>query len=264
MTNDHHEKNRAAWNQMVEVHYHHPDYKLHEFLDGWNSLKTIERDMLGDVSGMSLLHLMCQFGMDTLSWARLGATVTGADISDKSIEFAEKLRVAADIPDATFIRSDVNDLIGRINSKVDIIFQSYGTWVWLSDIKQWAKVIAHYLKPGGRFFIVDQHPVWGLFEPDFGDDFSYFDDKPQIWTDDRDYCDRDFIIKGDKVEFQHTLASIVNALIQAGLTIERLDEYNHSHYAKHEDWYQVGDYWYPPSGPTKFPMMFSLLARKPE
>jgi hypothetical protein len=80
MTNEDHQKNRAAWNDMVEVHYKHPDYKLREFLDGWNSLKEIEKKDVGNVNGKSLLHLMCQFGMDTLSWARYGADVTGVDI----------------------------------------------------------------------------------------------------------------------------------------------------------------------------------------
>ena len=121
MPNSDHEKNRTAWNEMVDVHWDHPDQKRKEFLSGRCSLKSIELDAVGDVNGKSLLHLMCQFGMDTLSWARRGAVVTGVDISDRSIERADELKKLAGL-DATFVRSDVLDLIGVIDQQFDVVF----------------------------------------------------------------------------------------------------------------------------------------------
>lgn len=260
MADKHNEMNRDVWNEIVELHYHHPDYKLKEFLDGWNSLKQIEKDALGDVSGKELLHLMCQFGMDTLSWARLGAKVTGVDISDKSIEFAEKLKSEANLPEAKFVRSDIYDLIGKIDHKFDFIFQSYGTHCWFEDLDRWTETIAHYLKPGGTFLIVDGHPIADLFL--WGDQFNYFHKGPYKEANWPDYCDRDYKVKGESVEWMHKISDFFNAFTKAGLSIIEFNEYNKSFYDVLGGWKKEGDYYYPPEGPTKYPLMFSLKASK--
>lgn len=259
MAHEDHEKNRAAWNDMVEVHYNHPDYKLREFLGGWNSLKQIEKEQIGDVKGKELLHLMCQFGMDTLSWQRLGAKVTGVDISDNSIKYANILKKEAGLDSAEFLRSDVLDLIGKIDRKFDIVFMSHGTIGWLSDMNLLAKVVAHYLKPGGFYYIIDSHPIETIY---ITDDMTYLDKRPERTIGERDYCDREFIIKKELVEWQHPLSEIINSLIKAGLTIDFLHEYDHGFYAFEADWYKKGDYYYPPGGPPRYPLMFSLKASK--
>ncbi len=253
-----HEQNRKLWDEIVEIHYNHPDYKVKEFLEGWSSLKPIELEALGDVTGKRLLHLQCQFGMDTLSWARKGAIVTGVDISGKSIELANKLKQDAGI-DAEFVCSDVVELIGKIDSKFDIVFQSHGTLIWLGDLDKWAEVVAYYLVSGGTYFIVDEHPISYLF---LEEGISYFDKQPRRYSNSHDYCDYDYIWKEESVEWQHTMADIINALIKAGLTIERLEEYNKGYYAVEPDWYEENSYYYPPGGPTPYPLMFSLQARK--
>lgn len=254
-----HEKNRIAWNEMVERHYHHPDYKLKEFLAGWNSLKSIEREEIGDVTGKRLLHLMCQFGMDSLSWARLGADVTAVDISDKSIEYANILKKEAGLEQTEFVLSDVLDLQGKLEGQFDLIFQSHGTHTWISDLKKWAEVIAYHLKPGGFFYIVDGHPITVLWETEH---VTYFDRRPDRYTDGPDYCDRDYKIKNELVEWQHPLSEIINSLINAGLTIDFLNEFDKGFYGVEADWYQDGDYWYPPGGSPRYPLMFSLKATK--
>ena len=254
-----HEKNRAAWNQVVELHYNHPEYRTEDFINGATKLKRIELEALGDVSGKTMLHLMCQFGLDTLSWVRKGAVATGVDISDKSIEFAEKLKAKTKL-EAEFIRSDVLDLIGLIDKKFDIVFQSYGTHIWISDIEKWAKVVAHYLKPGGTFLIVDEHPVNVLF---LETELNYFSKEPERTVNPSDYCDRNFKADGEYIEWQHPLSKILNALIDAGLTIEHVGEYNHGYYQVDENWYSDKDnYWYPPGGPTPYPLLMSIKARK--
>ncbi|MEW5797218.1 MAG: class I SAM-dependent methyltransferase [Candidatus Zixiibacteriota bacterium] len=262
MTNRDHEKNRAAWNQMVDLHVNHPEYRTREVINGGSSLKQIELDALGDVRGKTLLHLMCQFGLDTLSWARLGAIVTGVDISDRSVEVANELKTKC-APEATFVRCDILDLIGVIDQKFDIVFQSYGTHIWIFDINRWAKVVAHYLKLGGTFFIIDEHPINPLFLfPDESPD--YFAREPLRTVNPRDYCATETRIDGEHIEWQHPVSAIVNALVGAGLIIERLEEYNFGYYKVAEDWYVRPDhYWYPPGGPTKYPLMLAIKARKP-
>jgi SAM-dependent methyltransferase len=253
-----HEQNRRTWNEIVPLHVTHPSYLTQHLLRGGSSLKSIELAELGDVRSKTLLHLMCQFGLDTLSWARLGAKVTGVDISDKSIEYARELAIEAGI-DATFIRSDLFDLIGTLDDKFDIVFQSYGTYMWLSDMMQWARVIAHLLKPGGTFLIVDEHPCSILFQET---ELNYFSKEPERLTDTPDYADTSYIVKGEKVEWQHTLSEIFNALIDAGLTIERFQEFDFGYYQVKNDWYQKGEFWYPPTGPTPYPLLMAIRARK--
>jgi hypothetical protein len=128
-------------------------------------------------------------------------------------------------------------------------------------LDRWAQVVAHYLKPGGIFYIVDDHPVniFFLFEEE---NISYFDTSPQRYVNTPDYCDRSYLRKSETVEWQHTLSSIVNAFVRAGLTIELLNEFNKGYYQVHEDWYESDGYWYPPGGPPPYPLMFSMRARK--
>ena len=260
MPHDDHEKNRAVWNQMVDLHVCHAEYRTQEVIDGGSSLKRIELEALGDVSGKSLLHLMCQFGLDTLSWARQGATVTGVDIAERSIEVANEMKAKTGL-DAEFVRSDVLDLIGRIDRKFDIVYQSYGTHCWISDIFKWAEVVAYYLKPGGTFFLIDEHPANVLFF--WPGEFDYFGKEPERTVNPTDYCETETHLEGEHVEWQHTVADIVNALISAGLTIERLDEYPHGYYHIFEDWTEDEDhYWWPPGGPARFPVMLAVKARK--
>ena len=255
-----HEKNRAAWNEMVERHLDHPDYRTREFLEGASTLRRIELEAIGEVRGKRLLHLMCQFGLDTLSWARRGAIVTGVDISDRSIALAEELKRRAGL-DAEFVRCDVLDLIGVIDDRFDIVFQSYGTHTWLADLPAWANVVHHYLKPGGIFFMVDEHPVNVLFLHD--PPIDYFTREPLRSVDAPDYCDTNYRVKSEQVEWQHPLSDILNALIGAGLTIERVEEYPFSYYRRKPDWYHDDDwYWYPPGGPARYPLMMSIKARR--
>ncbi|HPI33313.1 MAG TPA: methyltransferase domain-containing protein, partial [candidate division Zixibacteria bacterium] len=118
-----HEQNRRFWDEIADIHYRHPDYRVAEFLAGRSTLRPIERRLLGEVGGRTLLHLFCQFGLDTLSWARLGADATGVDISGRSIALAGELRRQTGLR-AEFVQADVLELIGRLDRTFDIVFQS--------------------------------------------------------------------------------------------------------------------------------------------
>jgi SAM-dependent methyltransferase len=258
MSNSDHEKNRSAWNELVEVHLRHPGYRVMEFLEGQSTLKALERQELGDVRGRKLLHLMCQFGLDTLSWAREGATVTGVDISDRSVAEANALKIKAGLQ-ATFVRSDVLELKDHLQGQFDIVYQSYGTLCWLSDLKPWAEVVGHFLKPGGTFLLIDGHPIHNLYtEPGL----SYFSREPYYYRDIPDYCDRTFIRKCVSVEWMHTISELLNALISAGITIEKFNEYDFGYYGETQEWYVDNGKWYPPTGPSSHPLMMLVRGNK--
>ena len=220
--------NRASWNRRTDVHWTSEFYDVQGFLEGTSSLKEIERDLLGDVNGKDLLHLQCHFGQDTLSLARLGATVTGADLSDRAIERARELATMANLP-ARFICTDVYDLRQHDQQLYDIVFTSYGTIGWLPDLHRWAAVIAASLKPGGRFVIAEFHPVVWMYDDDFSTvAYSYFNTGAILETETGTYADRNAPISGEYVMWNHSLAEVVNSLLANGIRIDVLNEYNYS------------------------------------
>jgi len=158
--------NKELWNKRVAVHLKSDFYDLPSFKAGNTSLNNIELQALGNVKGKSLLHLQCHFGMDTLSWAREGAIVTGVDFSAAAIEEAGLLAKETGL-DAKFICSDIYDLPQNLNEKFDIVFTSYGVIGWLPDLDKWAPVISHFLNPEGVFFIAEFHPVLWMMDDGF-------------------------------------------------------------------------------------------------
>jgi len=155
--NDYLDTNQQLWNAWTPLHETSEFYDLPGFKAGKNSILPIEHAKLTDVAGRSLLHLQCHFGLDTLSWARKGALVTGVDFSDRSIALARSLSAELDIP-ATFVCSDIEHLPEVLSGQFEIVFSSYGVLPWLRDLRHWAEVIAHFLAPNGIFYLVDDHP----------------------------------------------------------------------------------------------------------
>ena len=155
--------NRDSWNNKTEYHVKSAFYDVERFLDGESSIQDIELNLMGDVRGKSLLHLQCHFGQDTISLERLGAKVTGVDLSDKSIEIARQLAESTESA-ASFICCNIYDLPSYLNESFDIVFTSYGTIGWLPDLNKWAEIIARFLKPGGQFIFVEFHPVVWMFD----------------------------------------------------------------------------------------------------
>ncbi len=249
------EQNRKHWDEVVDIHFRHPDYHVQEFLEGQSTLRPIERRLLPDVNGKSLLHLFCQFGLDTLSWARLGADAVGVDISGRSIEIARELQKKSG-EKAEFVQSGVLELKGKIERQFDTVFQSYGTHHWISDPGQWAQVVSHYLKSDGKLVVVDFHPA-GL---SLLQDIPYFHTGPRRYSD-PDYCDRSYRPKEESNEWHHTLSDIVMAVIDAEFTVTLLEEHPGLPYRYKNDWIERDGYYYPPQEPT-VPMMFALVARK--
>jgi len=225
------EANRRHWDELVPIHVRSQFYDVASFKAGKTSLKRLELEELGDVRGQSLLHLQCHFGLDTLSWAREGAIVTGVDFSEPAIETARVLAAECGI-DAQFVQSDVYLLPEKLVGTFDIVFASYGALCWLPELKRWAKIVAHFLRPGGTFYIVEFHAMSGVFITD--SDVTdlvvrepYFPiDEPLAFEDDGSYADRDAKIENRLTySWPHPVSEIVTSLIEAGLRIEVLHEF---------------------------------------
>src|SRR6187549_40971 len=139
--------NRSLWDEWAAINRRSAFYNLAGFKVGGVLLRTYEIEEVGEVAGSDLLHLQCHFGLDTLSWARLGARVTGFDFSEQAIADARALAAEIGIP-ATFILSDVLDLPADLDSRFDVVYTSRGVLGWLSDLERWARGIARVLRPG--------------------------------------------------------------------------------------------------------------------
>lgn len=254
------EINRKEWNKRTDPHYNHPEYRVKEFLAGEVRLHPLEREEVGDVKGKSLLHLQCHFGKDTLSWARLGAEVTGIDISDRSIEVANELKEKAGLA-GRFIRTDLFDLPDVLEGQFDIVFTSYGAVWWMSDINRWAEIAAGYVKKGGFFYIAETHPAASMLDGDKKIHEPYFNQGAEYYANEADYCSKDLIL-GDEYGWRWTLGDIVTALIKAGLTIEFLHEFPFGVYDAWPTMVKDGDWWYYPDRKNDVPLTFSIKATK--
>jgi 2-polyprenyl-3-methyl-5-hydroxy-6-metoxy-1,4-benzoquinol methylase len=258
--------NRKSWDDRVDIHKNSTFYDLDMFRKTRDALMPIEKRELGDVLHKSLLHLQCHFGMDSLSWAERGAIVTGVDFSEKAIQVARELATELNYFDAHFIQSDIYDLPNNIfiDHQYDIVFTSYGTIGWLPDINEWAKVVAHFLKPNGTFYIADFHPFLWTLSNDFSKiEYNYFGGEPIIEVEQGTYADYNAPINNPTVSWNHSLSSLINALINNGLRIKFVNEYPFSPYNCFQNTVLGDDGFYRIKGlENMIPMMYSIKATK--
>lgn len=216
--------NRSGWDQRARVHYTSDFYDVDGFLAGATSLNEIELAELTDVQGKRLLHLQCHFGLDTLSWVRKGAVCTGVDLSPVAIEQANQLAGRAGL-EAEFVCSDVYSYERSQVEPFDIVFTSYGTICWLPDLERWARVIADNLAPGGRFYMVEFHPVYDLLEG-----YSYFTLPDPDIEEGGTYTENGGELHSKFANWSHPISSVFNALQDVGIQIERINEFPFSPY----------------------------------
>jgi len=261
--------NQKLWNKWTEEHEKSPFYNVEGFKAGQERLHSIELEEVGDVHDKTLLHLQCHFGLDTLAWARHGAIATGVDLSNESIALARSLSSELNIP-ATFVCSDVLTLRDILQGQFDIVFTSYGILHWLRDLNHWAQVIAHFLKPGGFFYIVEDHPFMRVFtsDPEQGvkvDNPYFFSEEPYKAETAGSYATN---FEGEKRTYymwDHSLGEVINSLIGAGLRIEFLHEFPVALRAKFPTMVEGEDgYWRFVREHNMIPLLFSLKATKPE
>jgi 2-polyprenyl-3-methyl-5-hydroxy-6-metoxy-1,4-benzoquinol methylase len=260
--------NRETWNTWTRLNYASEFYNVEGFKAGRMTLDPITLAGPGDVTGKALLHLQCHFGMDTLSWARRGAIVTGIDFSEEAITTAHALAEELNIP-ATFIHSNLYDLPQHLTGRFDVIFTSYGVLAWLPDLDRWGQIIAHFLKPGGIFSIVEVHPIALLFDEHRQDAklrllYPYFQGtEPLRIEEDGSYAIPDAPIHSVTYVWIHPLAEIIGSLLRAGLRITAFEEYPFVAWAV-LPWMErrADGRWQLPPGQESIPLMFALTATK--
>ncbi len=277
------EQNRLSWNAVVGAHDSHRGDIARYLREGGSTLFPEERALLGDLEGKTLVHLQCNYGGDSLSLALLGATVTGVDISDEAISSARKLSSQTGIP-ASFVRSDLYDwfeVAAREGSRFDVVFSSYGVVCWLPDLAAWARGIAVVLDPGGRFVLVDFHPVAEMFDERWNRAHAYPSggERRLVQEGVGDYVGesgggltpagfvegaRDFENPHRCHLFRWGLGEVVTALAGAGLRVVALEEYPYSngerHFARMHE--LPGRRMVPPEDVPAVPLMYGISAEK--
>jgi SAM-dependent methyltransferase len=263
------EMNRRHWDELVPIHMQTRFYNVDGFKAGASSLHDLEVDEVGDVAGKSLLHLQCHFGLDTLSWVRRGATVTGVDFSGAAITAARSLAAECAI-EAQFVASDIYTLPEVLDRQFDVVYTSYGVVFWHPDIRRWAQVVARYVKPGGFFYMAEFHPFCSVFHNEDADSgleirYPYFEGEVIRFEEDGTYADREAKLQ-NKITYSwpFTIGGVVTALIDAGLRIEFL----HKHpFTVEQFWPLMKEVtprkWVLRRHGESIPLLFSLKARKP-
>ena len=228
--------NRANWDERVEYHIEAPSYDLSDLRAGSGKLHPIEARELGSVQGKRILHLQCHFGRDTLALAQQGAEVVGLDFSPAAVEAARKLAAELNLSaSATFVEANVYDAPSALEGRAlfDIVFVTWGSLCWLPDIGAWAKVVAHFLKPGGYLYLADAHPAAMVLEdvePKAGRlpvlHLPYFTQGPIVEYDPTDYANPEARLKNAVThEWTHSLSTILTGISQAGLRLEWFHEH---------------------------------------
>jgi SAM-dependent methyltransferase len=223
--------NRALWNEWTPIHVRSAFYDVDGWRSGRRDLLPLLVDEVGDVAGKDLLHLQCHFGLDTLSWARRGARATGVDFSERAIEQARDLAAATGL-DARFVVSDVVELPASLEGDFDVVFTSLGVLSWLPDVPRWAEVVAHFVRPGGFFYIAEAHPfAWAFDDEDTATElrlrYHYWpSQEPLVFSDTESYADPEVPVEAPvEYAWQHSMGEIVTSLASAGLRIEYLHEH---------------------------------------
>jgi SAM-dependent methyltransferase len=257
--------NKRGWNLMAGEHFDTDFYGVESFKKGRNSLFGLEVEELGDITGLSLLHLQCHFGLDTMSFSRLGAKATGVDISDVAIGKARELAGELNL-DTRFVCSSIFDAPQELDEKFDIVFASYGALVFMPDLRHWAKIAANFLKPGGRVRIVEIHPVLTLFDEVDGEPrlaYSLFPDgKPEQMEVTATYADGKPVAAHTEYFWRWSVGDLATALLDAGLRIESLRELPIDMRQRLPSMVQGDDGWWRLPG-DPLPLVVTFVASKP-
>jgi len=256
--------NQKLWNAKTPIHINSDFYNMDAFLKGQISLRKIELALIPNLKGKEILHTQCHFGQDTLSLERLGGKCTGVDFSNVAIQEAEDIREKLKL-NSEFICCNILDMDQHIDKLFDIVYASYGIITWFPDMEIWANQIAKRLKPGGRFYFVEFHPLLYMF--DWNTDqlsFDYFNSgKPEIEIEKGTYANNDSEIEMKEYFWMHSISEIFSAFMKVGLVIEDFQEYDFSPYKIFENCTlrKEQEFVYQPTQ-AKIPHVMSIVARK--
>ena len=267
--NEHHAVNRTLWNEITPVHAASDFYDVEGFLAGRSTLGAVERAAVGNVAGKRLLHLQCHFGLDTLSWARLGAAVVGLDFSNVAVARARDLARRAGLDDrARFVEGDVTASGAVEGGPFDIVFTSLGTVTWLHDLEGWAATVAANLAADGFFYFLDAHPASLIFDETRTAPavrYAYFHDETPLLepAGSVDYADPGYRTRSPSHQFIWDTATILRVLEARGLTIHELREYPFGAWLQFPDMRKGPDgYWHRGKESAQLPLLLGFKARR--
>lgn len=267
--------NLENWNDRVPIHVG-SGYNISGFTREVGHISEVVKYDLpyltehltdGTVSGKSLCHLQCHIGTDTLSFARLGAVVTGVDFSQPALDAAAALADEIGQP-ATWVQGDVLDAAALVGETFDVVYTSIGTITWLKDLNRWAQQIADLLVDGGVFYIRDGHPTLFTLDESVHPPalrYRYFaNGLAQEWDDDSTYSGEGTVEHSRTFEFPHSISEILSALLGAGLRIEAFHEGDTLpwEFSPHMLKTETGDYRWPDDLSSIIPCTFTVVARK--
>jgi 2-polyprenyl-3-methyl-5-hydroxy-6-metoxy-1,4-benzoquinol methylase len=262
--------NRLNWDERATIHARDTtgDYMLARFRAGEDALIEIEAEELGDVSGKRILHLQCHIGRDTLCLARRGAIVTGLDFSSEALSVARQLARDTGL-DATFVQGTVDDAPRLTPGPFDMVFSTWGTICWLPDVRNWARVIASVLAPGGELYFADAHPAFCVLEQSPSGLVVTYDhqtpiDQPLTFVNATTYTGDATIMRNQTShEWMHPLSTILGGLIDNGMSITMFHEHEVLPWKGLSCMVPEGSrLWRLPDGMPRMPLSFSLRARK--
>lgn len=256
--------NQKLWNTKTPIHVKSDFYKMEGFMKGETSLRKIELALLPDLKGKTILHPQCHFGQDTLSLERMGAQCTGVDFSSVAIQKAKDIRDELGM-NSEFVFCNVLDMDQHIEKQFDIVYCSYGIITWFPNLEDWAEQISKRLKPGGRFYFIEFHPFFYMFDWETDElSFDYFNSgKPEIEIEKGTYAENDAEIEMKEYYWMHSLSEIFTALKKAGFSVEDFQEYDFSPYKIFENCKTRAEqeFVYQPVK-AKIPHVFSLITQK--
>lgn len=262
--------NRANWDERVAIHVKSDFYGVDAFLAGGDPLRgrPFEPEEMGDVTGKSLIHLQCHFGLDTLAWARRGATVVGLDFSQPAVEQARELAARAGL-DAEFVQSDVYDAVKALGGRqFDIVYTGRGALVWLPDITRWAQVVSALTRPGGVLYLSEFHPFEEILSDNDGlvVQYDYFHTEPIVWNEPGTYVEVEAETTNNLTyQWVHPLGEVVSAVAAEGFRVEFLHEFDFTGYRRWPFLEKTADEVYRlPDGMPSIPLAYSLKATKSE
>jgi SAM-dependent methyltransferase len=267
--------NRANWDERAPAHAASPGYAVERFVrepDFVSDVVRFDLPRLGDVRGLRGVHLQCHIGTDTVSLHRLGARMTGLDFSPSSIAEARRLaeRTGSDVP---FVQAEVYDAVDTLGAGAfDLVFTGVGALCWLPDVRRWAGVVAALLRPGGRLFLREGHPMlWSLADP--GEDgrllveHPYFErPEPSVWEEPGTYVETEATFTHIVThEWNHGLGEIVSALLEEGMRLTMLDEHDSVPWEALPGLMELlpGGEWRLRDRPWRLPHSYTLQAVKP-
>ena len=261
--------NRRMWDESVPLHLASRSYDVPGFRSGRNPLARVELEELGPVRGRSLLHLQCHFGMDTLAWARLGARVTGVDFSPPAIRAARELADELGV-NARFVRSNVYDARRHLPGRFDIVYTGKGALCWLPSLPRWAEIVARFLNPGGRFFLLEDHPIAETYGNGRGVkrlrlQHPYFQRGPLRDESEGTYAAPTARLRNSlSFSWTHPLSLVLDALINSGLRVQSVREYPYTYWRRFPFMHEEPDgYWHLDREEGLIPLMYSVRAERP-